>query len=494
MSTRAMTIPDVMTGAPREPAAYSLLRAKRFWVVLLTIGFWFARPYYFPLNAMEERNADAHAIVEQASLTRQISLPLMGLVACYMLWRIPRRRRAQGFHGALAIAAGAYFALAVGSLLWTADPALGLKRLTVFFLDVLLVIAVAKSFRVIELAKLGFFACGSVALIAFCVDVFVTHTFAPFDPDYRLLGVMSGNSQGMNITVFMFCGLTLLLKYPQRTRSLTAALVAGAILLFYTHSRAAAGACVVMSLFFFKQIIDTRVQRRSNVVALFLLFACVLPAIIATGSGERVLQTSFMMGRSDTENTATVSNRTPLWADVSDFISERPLTGYGFHAFWSTDHISTISKHLGWVVPNAHNTYLDETLSAGVGGALLYAFLLWGSLVVAWKRYRRNAGPETIFPLAMLGWIFITGWVESVALDPFLPTFLAYVCLAQCMLPESPYRRREVVVEEAVLGTHPGFARLKPAGAVMAKKDAVRLPAALRRRLAQPHSPDESAS
>jgi O-antigen ligase len=440
MSTHAYPIPDVLANAPREPQGTSLFRAKRFWVLLLTIGFWFARPYYLPLNAAEEKNADAHAIIEQASVSRQISLPLMGLLAGYMLWRIPRRRGTQRFQGPLAIAAAAYLTLALLSLLWTADPMLGLKRLTVFFLDILLVIAVAKTFRAVELAQFGFFACGSVALIALLVEIFLTHTFAPLDPDYRLLGVMSANSQGMNLTVFLFCGLTLLMKYPRRAPSLMFALIGGAALLFFTRSRLASFTCLLLSLLFTQRIIDKRFKRQNSTIAILLLLAATIPAVIASGSEARLLQSSFMMGRTDTENTATASNRTPLWHDVADFIAERPFTGYGLHAFWSVEHIDTISKHLGWVVPNAHNVYLDETLSMGLVGMALYAFLLLGAVAVAWQRYRRNPAPETLFPFALLAWLFLTGWLESVPLDPFLPTFLAYVCLAQCMLPATPYR------------------------------------------------------
>jgi exopolysaccharide production protein ExoQ len=440
MIAQSQLIPDVLAGAPHAPRTTSLTRAKYLWVLLLTIGFWFARPYYLPFSAAEEKNADAHAIIEQASLTRQISLPLMGLLACYMLWRIPRRRSRMRFAGPLATAAAVYLSLALVSVVWTADPMLGLKRLTVFFLDVLLVIAVAKTFRTVELAKLGFFACGSVAVIAVAVEVFLTHTFNPLDPDYRLLGVMSANSQGMNLTVFLFCGLTLLMKYPQRARSLMFALLTGAALLFFTRSRAATFAFLLIALLYSKQILEARFKQKSRLMISLLLAAIILPAIIASGAEARLFESGFMLGRTDTQNSATVSNRTPLWHDVSDFIAERPFTGYGFHAFWTSGHITEISKHLGWVVPNAHNIYLDETLSAGIAGAILYATLLWGSLAISWSRYRRNPAAETLFPFALLAWIFITGWVESIPLDPFLPTFLAYVCLAQCMLPESPFR------------------------------------------------------
>ena len=489
MISQSGLVKDVMADSPRMPVAFGLERAKKWWVVLLTIGFWFARPYYFPLSAAEERNADGRAILEQASVTRQISLPLMGLIACYMLWRIPRRRRIQRFQGPLAAAAATYFGWALLSLLWDADFAIGVKRLTVFFLAALIVYACAKTFRVVELAKMGFFACGTAAAIALLVDVFITHEFKPLDPDYRFLGVMSANSQGMNLTVFLFCGLTLLMKYPAKVRSLSVALFTGAILLFLTRSRTASLACLVLALPFLRSIFARHFSRYVNLIAVLVLAAATIPTIIASGRGETIFEKGFMMGREDTENTKSMSNRTPLWHDVSEYIRDRPLTGYGFHAFWTPDHIYAISSDLGWTVPNAHDIYLDETLSGGVGGAVLYAFILWGGIVVSFVRYRRNPAPETLLPFALIAWLFISGWVESVPLDPFLPTFLAYTCLAQCMLPESPYRKVKAALARGPLPpVEPGW---MPVGVLTRRpEDGSR---AVSQTMLPPHSRDRNA-
>jgi len=87
-------------------------------------------------------------------------------------------------------------------------------------------------------------------------------------------------------------------------------------------------------------------------------------------------------------------------------------------------------------VPNAHNTYLDQELSVGIAGVVLYTIVLWGAFFRAWKRYRHTPCAETLLAPIMITWLVITTFAESLPLDPFLPTFLVYVLLAQALMPE----------------------------------------------------------
>jgi len=168
-----------------------------------------------------------------------------------------------------------------------------------------------------------------------------------------------------------------------------------------------------------------------------LLLATILPAVILMGGKSAdVAGSALMMGRDDTQNNASLSNRAPLWDELMDYVSDRPLLGYGYNAFWTSGRISKISDHQHWGVPNAHNTYLDQELSVGIPGVILYTAVLWGVLFVTWKRYRRNPCAETLLGPIMITWLVITTFAESLPLDPFLPTFLVYVLLAQALMPE----------------------------------------------------------
>ena len=95
-----------------------------------------------------------------------------------------------------------------------------------------------------------------------------------------------------------------------------------------------------------------------------------------------------------------------------------------------------VSFDQGWMVPNAHNTYLDQVLSLGVIGSLLYTAMLWGACAIAWVRNRREKTAESLFPAVLLTWISLTSFAESAPLDPYLPTLLAYACISKMAMTE----------------------------------------------------------
>jgi O-antigen ligase len=186
----------------------------------------------------------------------------------------------------------------------------------------------------------------------------------------------------------------------------------------------------------------TRVMLRPAARGLLLL-ACatvVVPGLIyAVGrSGGGAAQKAFMMGRSDSENTSNLSNRAPLWSELMESVDQRPIAGVGYEAFWTPARVESVSADQGWAVPHAHNTYLDQALSMGVVGVFLYAGTIVGAVVLAWRRYRRNDSAVNLFVAVLLTWLALEGVAESVPLDPYLPTLLAYACIVKvCMVEGS---------------------------------------------------------
>jgi O-antigen ligase len=248
---------------------------------------------------------------------------------------------------------------------------------------------------------------------------------------------MSSNSEAQNLTACIFCGLTLMLKFPRQGKWIVPALGLGAFFLYFTRGRTATIACILLSLFFIKRMMDRSFKVHTRVLIALAGLTLVAPALIVMGSQSGELaEKAFMMGRSDEQNTKSLSNRAPLWNELMVYAEKRPWQGYGFSTFWTSKTITLISAHQGWGVPNAHNTYLDQELSAGLISVVLMTIPLWGGLYITWARFRRNPRAETLLPPVMLTWLIATMFSESVPLEPFLPTFLAYIFLTQAMMPE----------------------------------------------------------
>ena len=425
-----------------EQSARRVTLIKLCFAAVLGVCFWFSVPYSLPLQIDPDPviAAAKEATAYQGSFSRQIAMPVIALVSLYLLWRLPRKGRFEA-KSKLALAMMAYTGWAVLSAAWSTDPAISRKRLVVFVINALFVYTLARTTSVIECAWLGFSCTGTVALIALCSD-FVQHTFAPGDPDYRFMGVMTANYQAINLVVCLLCGVTLAQHRPRLLGWLAPLCGLFAALLFLTRARIGTIICLAMLAFVSLRMIKLHLQpqaRALTVVAMLMLF---LPgAVFALGrSGSGALTSLFMMGRQDTENTASLSNRAPLWGELGTSVEDRPLLGFGFEAFWSPERVSKISNDQGWVVPHAHNTYLDQTLSLGLVGAFLYAAMLLGACATAWRRFYKSRNELALFPALLLTWLALLSLTESIPVAPCLPTLIAYACIVRLCVTDEPKR------------------------------------------------------
>jgi len=405
--------------------------------IALGICFWFSVPYQFPY--VQENDPKLAAAVESqayaGSISRQVSMPILFCIGLYMLWRLPRRGNLRGLLMVLALL---YAGWAVLSIAWSADPSITGKRLIVFAIDAFLAYVIARAFSMMEMALLGFCATAGVALIALYVETVKLAELAPFDPDYRFMGVTTANYMAMSLVVCVFCALTLLEHRRRWAVWLIPSTLLALTLLVLTRSRVSTAIVILMLAIMLNKIARDFFSPQVRAMVLFGALAVMVPAAIffVGRSGSSAAQMAFMMGRSDTENTSNLSNRAPLWSELMESVERNPWLGVGYDAFWTPARVESVSADQGWAVPHAHNTYLDQALSLGVVGAALYAAMVWSAVVLAWRRYRRDSSAASLFAAVLLTWLALEGLAESVPLDPYLPTLLAYACIAKMCMAE----------------------------------------------------------
>ncbi len=111
---------------------------------------------------------------------------------------------------------------------------------------------------------------------------------------------------------------------------------------------------------------------------------------------------------------SSLTGRTGLWEMAVEMISQRPLLGYGYAAFWRgwEGASAYVWQIAGWEVPHAHNGYLDLCLSVGVVSTVV---LLAGLLVTARRALtaRTTDTPEQIWPLVYLAFTLLSNLTES---------------------------------------------------------------------------------
>jgi len=87
----------------------------------------------------------------------------------------------------------------------------------------------------------------------------------------------------------------------------------------------------------------------------------------------------------------SLTGRTDIWAALLRQSAKAPVTGYGYAVFWTLESqpAQWIRKETGWLVPTAHNGWLDILAQLGWVGVGLCALVLGGALLVGLFRFQR---------------------------------------------------------------------------------------------------------
>ncbi len=100
----------------------------------------------------------------------------------------------------------------------------------------------------------------------------------------------------------------------------------------------------------------------------------------------------------------TLSGRAAIWLQVSRFIAQRPLLGYGYDAFWRGMQGPSfqIAASLHFIVLHAHNGFLEIALELGSAGVLLFSLSWIRAWSALWSPWRRGQIPQIGWPIALL--------------------------------------------------------------------------------------------
>jgi exopolysaccharide production protein ExoQ len=114
----------------------------------------------------------------------------------------------------------------------------------------------------------------------------------------------------------------------------------------------------------------------------------------------------------------TLTGRTDIWAYVIPYVYQRPILGWGYGAFWSTDNPVAwiLANEMHWYSPQAHNGILEILLSVGLIGAVLFIYL-WGRTVsLSLKCMRTSERAMAITCFLICAGVVVVGVSETVLL------------------------------------------------------------------------------
>jgi exopolysaccharide production protein ExoQ len=154
---------------------------------------------------------------------------------------------------------------------------------------------------------------------------------------------------------------------------------------------------------------------------------------------------------------ATLTGRRLIWADARSFISQRPIAGAGFSAFWDRADLTAASyERVGGAYASAHNSVLEVLLGLGVVGLIFFLVVALSAIVGTFRWSWR--GPS----LAAQWWVLLVVFeVAQHAMESFVlwHSYLWVLLIAAAFVTYGPsFPRHESASEDEEL----------PAGSVLA--------------------------
>lgn len=174
--------------------------------------------------------------------------------------------------------------------------------------------------------------------------------------------------------------------------------------------------------------------RKNNAVA-----ALILCSLLAISAGASVLIVERDVVLSVLGKDATMTGRTVLWTQVASHISDRPLLGHGYGAFWEATSAASerVRAAIGWDTPHSHNGLLDVWLDLGLLAvlSLLAAFAL--ALKRAWSGLRARTSVDGVWAMTFLVMLFLGNITESSIFQSYL-MWAIFVSVACMQWPRAP--------------------------------------------------------
>lgn len=369
--------------------------------------------------------------VEAGNFTRRLAMPVVAAIGCYWIRRHGglRRFRLRGVLPRLCVALFGFVTLSVAA---TQDPAMSVRKYGVLVMLIVGVLGAALRLAPAQMPAAAV-VIGVGSLLGGLASELTNHLFTPWTAEYRFAGIFHPNLMAAHLSVAFLGSLAWarMAADPRERQRLLAVAAVSFVFLFLTKSRTAFGAALLGAA-----ALLAFTSRPTRVLG-WALGIGVAASLLTLVFGEQVfarVHDAALMGRGGEAATGSLSNRIPLWTECLEWIARRPLTGYGYGAFWSPQRTMAISAHQGWVVPHAHNSYIEMTLGIGVLGGAAYVGMMLALIGRMWRRAAATRAVPEAFALAVVLYFASNMLLEAFDFDPNGPTFIYLVLLAQATL------------------------------------------------------------
>lgn len=388
--------------------------------IIITIMFFFIDGHRISRPMHDSMTIDQHVSqVDKGRIERRIALIcLLSLAFSSLLFSEKITIRINGLVGWLLIF---FFVWSIYSIAWTSNVSMTIRRIIVLIILSYISFAAAKHFTIQIFMSWIFFATACYALLSLSMDI-IYFKFAPLMTAYRFGGTLHPNHQGINCALLLLSSIFHFEKKTKYKKQISIVILIATCLLLLTKSRSA----FFCALLVFTIWAGIKLTNGERITAIILIsFTICLMLIFAADSDLTFLLDLILLGREqDVENIYSLTGRVPLWKTCIEYISKRPIKGYGFGAFWSKETIRDISNIEKWNVCESHNAYIEITLGLGLIGLMTYLLMIICSIKQLFSRYKSNQTIDYLFIGLLLIFCSINGIFESSIFFPGMLMFL----------------------------------------------------------------------
>jgi exopolysaccharide production protein ExoQ len=404
-----------------------LIFPKPPWMRLLAPAFMVTAIFVVSEHTLTISLNDHHAATQDemenwttgGDTLRQLAFLLLGGVGLIYARRIDGRR----VDRSIAILFLSLLSWCIFTIFWSIAPMTSARRSIVLMLWVAGAIGFAIRFDANDLTRIVALVSASMIILGLLAELSLG-TFRPLNEGYRFAGTVHPNTQASGCALLCLATGALGLLPKKRDLSMVMLMAIALIFLILTRSRTSLLAMILGAGTLWTLSASTRTKVMLGVASGWATAVTLFFAILVTPNVEKRLTNLALLGRG--EQSDSLTGRLPLWDELWSYAVLRPLQGYGYQAFWTTDHIASISREMEWPITESHSAYIDALLQIGLIGLIIAITSVLICLVRSGRSVRRAPSPGTGFIFSGLVFGVIQATTEStMSLPMWAPWALA---------------------------------------------------------------------
>jgi exopolysaccharide production protein ExoQ len=436
----ALTLPadQAVEFYPAMPTVHEAPRRRRWWQshgfhsLLFFALFYVLAPYDIMKSAhisAGTSRADINDAVDKFGggnpVRNAVIFALGSFAIVSLLQRSDNRVRTRGALGGAIVLFLAWAAL---SPLWGDDPLTTGKKVVGMIFLALAALAMARQSDGPGLIQFAIFSLGSFVATSILAELIVG-SFHPLEAGYRFAGLVHPNAMGSDCAILAIASFAYARHRTRWSWLYYALAFAALVLLVFTRSRTAllagmAGFAVCAALL---------AGPRAKLLVGLGVAALGTIAVAAGNELQALVAESVAMGRTDAgaSDVGSFTGRSEIWAQLWEYVRQRPVVGYGYNSFWSPERLLEVALRQGFASPSAHSGLLEVTLSLGVVGGVLLLVVLMLAVIRAVRAWQHHRQIEYAFMAAALVALCVNITTESIILHATIGSFVWMIMLAR---------------------------------------------------------------